>query len=568
MSLGASLQIGRSGLVAHQVAIQVTGNNLANAATKGYHRQTALLSPVQSQQIQQGIFVGRGVQVQSILRQVDEALEGRIRESISQQSGSLARKDALAQIEALQNELSDIDLSTRLSDFFNSWSQLAANPQDLSLRSLAVQQGVRVTSYLQELRTGLTDLRAQTDNAIDAAAVTADDLLSQIEDLNIKISTSEAGSKGAAGLRDQRDQLLTQLAEYLDISTVEQANGAVDIFVGSLPIVLNGQSRGLEIRKQTIDGELEIDVVLKADGSVLDSSSGKIGALVEARRQDINQAIEFLDRYANHLIYEVNKVHSQGQGLNGFATVSGSSRVTDTAAALNTAAAGLKFTPGHGSFQIHVTDPATGQRNSSTIRVDLDGINSASDTTLTSLVADLNAVANVTASILPDGRLRLDSGAPNLRLSFSDDTSGVLAALGVNTFFTGSDAQDVAVNDVVRADLSLIAGSTNHSSGGNGNALKLADLRQTPLAALGGLSLVESWNRHVEDYAVRLGQASSSADASTLVRENLEAQQQSVSGVNTDEEAVNLLAFQRAYQASARFLTVVDEMYQTLLTLV
>ncbi|MBI1336355.1 MAG: flagellar hook-associated protein FlgK [Phycisphaera sp.] len=570
MGLGSALQIGKSGLLASQVGVEVTGNNLANAATRGYHRQVVHLTPINNQEIQQGIFVGRGVQVADISRQIDAALEGRLRGAISNQSGSQVSSDILSQIEALENELSDTDLSSRLSDFFNSLSELANNPQDLSLRSLVVQQATRVTDYVQELRSGFVDLRNQTDQAIDAAAVSANDLLSQIEALNAQIVTaSTSGGSGSGGLRDQRDQLLSQLSEYLDISVNEQASGALDVFVGSLPIILNSQSRGLEVRKTAnSDGTLDLALVLKADGSVVDTSKGQIGALVAARNEHIKGAIDDIDNFAGNLIYEFNKAHSQGQGLIGFDSVTGGYRVKDTSVALNDSATGLDFVPTHGSFKITVTDKATGLSTTSTVNIDLDGINPGSDTSLTSLVADLNGIANVSASITSDGRLKIDAGSSAVGLTFSDDTSGVLAALGVNTFFSGTNAQDIGVSGTLLGNPNYLAAARGHNLQGNDGALALAGLRDQPLASLGGKSITELWQSHVTDYAVRLGQANSRVTSDGVVRQNLEAQQQSISGVNTDEESINLLAFQRAYQGSARFLQVVNELYQTVLDLI
>ncbi|MCC7191695.1 MAG: flagellar hook-associated protein FlgK [Phycisphaeraceae bacterium] len=563
MSLSGALQIGRSALVANQAALEVVGNNLANVATKGYHRQSIVLAANRDQEIQRGIFVGRGVHIQEINRQVDDALEGRIRSGVSDQSASAATRDILSQIESLQNELSDNDLSSQLSEFFNAWSELANNPLDNSVRRVVVQKGETVASYIRNLRTGITAVRAQVDESISGDVSAANDLLSRVEELNTQIVRAEQGTGSAHGLRDQRDQILAELAQYVDVSTIEQSNGAVDVFVGSLPVVLEGKSRGLEVRRQTIDGDLQMDVVLSADGSILQPTSGRLGALIKSRRDDVNAAVDTLDTFANQLAFEVNRAHSQGQGTKGYSSVTATNKVSDANAALN--AAGLAFSPNHGTFLIHVTQKSTGQRTTSTINVDLDGI--GTDTTLTSLAAQLNTVANVNASITPDGRLRLNSGGGDFELSFSEDSSGTLAALGINTFFQGTDASDLAVNSVVSGDPAYVAAGQNHVSGDNRNALAISSLATRPLASLGGLSISDQWSRHVEDYAVRLGQADQKFQADTVVRENLEAQQQSVSGVNTDEEAINLLAFQRAYQGSARFLSVVDEMYQTLLGL-
>jgi len=146
---------------------------------------------------------------------------------------------------------------------------------------------------------------------------------------------------------------------------VEQPVGTVDVFVGSIPIVLNGESRGLEVRRKTIDGELKIDVVLKEDGSPLNTDTGCIGALVRAREQDVSFAIDTLDDFANKLIFQVNRLHSQGQGERGYTSLTSTSAVADSTLALNHADTELPFTPKHGSFQLHVTQVSSGQRSTS-----------------------------------------------------------------------------------------------------------------------------------------------------------------------------------------------------------
>lgn len=568
MSLSGALQIGRSGLLSSQTALDVVGNNLANVATRGYHRQTIALSPGPNQEIQNGVFVGRGVQIESITRQISEALEARLRTSIADQSRSLTQQDLLAQVEAIENEFSDVDLSTKLGAFFNAWSNLTNNPQDVSLRTLVLTEAQTLSGFVQGLRSELTTLRTQVDRAAESAAGTVNNLLGQIESLNQRIAVQDHGGGGASGLRDQRDVVLGELAQYLDISTVESSSGMVDVFVGSLPIVLDGKSRGVTLKSTTVDGDLTRQLVIADDGSPLDISSGELGALVSFRQQDLAEAIDTLDTFANQLIWQVNRVHSQGQGVLLHDSVTGTVEVDDSTAALNDPDAGLDFTPTHGSFQVHVTQKSTGQRVTTTINVDLDGINPAGDTTLASLTADLNAVGNLTATMTPDGRLRIAGRTGDFQISFSDDTSGTLAALGINTFFTGGDAQDMGVNQALVESPRLLAAAQGHSAADNRTALAIAALRDEPVEALGGFSITQYWNRHVEDFAARQAAARQQVEADTVVRENLESQQQSVSGVNADEEAIDLIRYQRAYQASARFLSVVDELMQTLLALI
>ena len=572
MSLGNALQIGRTGLVASQAAIEVAGNNLANAATEGYHRQRIELAPIGEYEVNRQAFIGRGVQISQIMRQIDLSLETRLRSGLADQAGSQITQDILTQIESIQNELTDNDLSSHLSSFFSAWSELSNTPDDPAQRSMVVQEGAGLSLFVRDLRSRLTALRQQVDDQIDNAVNSVNGLLTQIEQVNQQIVQADGGSGGASSLRDRRGLLLAELSQFMDVSVVELDSGAVDVFAGSMPVVLGGKAQEIETRTRAADSDgpvslddLRVDVVLAEDGFVLSPTSGSLGALLAGRQDSVGNAVDALDDFANQLVFQVNRLHSQGQGAVAFESVTGTTAVADVAAALNSVDAALPFTIAHGSFQIHTTQVSTGQRDTSTLNIDLDGIDPTNDTSLTSLIASLNSVAGVTASATTDGRLRIQADSPDVELTFSDDTSGALAALGVNTFFSGSSGSDLAVNTTVQDDPARIAVGQGHIAGDNGNALAIAALADTRLSGLGGVSLTELWNRSVEQQAARLSQADLQVDANTAVVDSLTAQQQSVSGVNSDEEAINLLAFQRAYQGSARFLSIVDEMMQTLL---
>ncbi|MEM9913819.1 MAG: flagellar hook-associated protein FlgK [Planctomycetota bacterium] len=570
MGLSSSLQIGRTGLLASQTAIETTGNNLANLATPGYKVQRVDLSAIGDRRVSGDQFVGQGVQIDAVTRQVSEAVEARLRSSIADEAAAAATADQISRLEAVQNELTGRDLTTRLGEYFNAWSQLTTNPQDPSLRTLVTAEGTSLASFIQDLRNGYNDITAESTTALEESIASADSLLSRIEEINKSIASQEGASNSeASALRDQRDQLLQELAQFLDVSTVEQNNGSIDVYVGSLPIVLNGESRGLELRSRTVDGEVVTDVIIAADGSALDISSGELGARIDFINNDLQTAIDELDQLAGQLIFETNRIHSQGQGTKLIQDVTATNAVTDTTAALNDLAlTELPFAAQNGSFEISVVSEATGQATTTVINVDLDGINPATDTSLDDLATALDAVAGVSASISSTGQLVISSDSANNRLSFSNDTSGVLAALGVNSFFTGENAFDIGINQTVLSDPTLLAAGQERLAGDNRNALELAALRDKPLDALGGLSVTRAWSRQVEEVGTNLAQARDNQEAFGVVRQNLEGRQAAISGVNADEETINLLAYQRAYQASARFITVVDELTQTLLSLV
>ena len=278
-------------------------------------------------------------------------------------------------------------------------------------------------------------------------------------------------------------------------------------------------------------------------------------------------AIDKLDALSGALIYQTNNLHAQGQGLTLRQQYDAGFAVADAAAALDDAeATELAFSPHNGSFQVHLTSAATGRRTSTRIDIDLAG--NGTGTSLNDLAASLAVVDGITATVEAGGRLRVAADAADGRVSFSDDSSGVLAALGINRFFDGDGSFDIAVNAELAGDARLLAVGREHLDGDNRNALALSALRDTPLESLNGLSIGGHWADHVGEVASGIARARDRNAADELVRQNLGSQQAALSGVNADEETINLLQFQRAYQASARLVSVVDELTQTLLSLV
>jgi flagellar hook-associated protein 1 FlgK len=567
MSLTGALNIGKSALAAQQAALQVTGNNIANAGNPNYTRQVSTLLPNKDQQIQTGIFVGTGVNLTAIQRQIDEALQGRLRGSTADAEGADTTQQWLGRIESVFNELGDDDLSTRMSNFLGSWSNLANTPQDMGLRQVVLQNGQSVASSLRTVSNDLGDLRTDVDQRLAALANNADQLAQQVAGLNSQIVVAEGGSGGQAnGLRDQRDAVLTDLSKLINIKTIPQDNGTINVYVGSEPLVMGTQSLGVALKQQTVNNTVVSTVVFKSNGGAMRlDDSGQLGALYSIRTKDLQNTIDQVDGYAKNLIYEMNKIHASGQGLQGFDTVTSTNAADDTTVPLNDPTSALPFTPQNGSFVVHVTDKATGLVTSTLVKVDLDGLN-GDDTTLDSLSATLDGIDNVSASISA-GKLTIKADSSAVNLSFSQDSSGTLAALGINTFFTGRSAADIAVNDVVNAQPALLAAAQNGQPADNQTAMAIAALESQPVAGLGGVSLKDNYQQIINGISVAANTAKTDAEATRVVNDTLSSQREALSGVSLDEEAVNLMRQQRGFQAAARLISAVDEMMQTILQL-
>src|SRR5258705_13377720 len=388
MSLVSALNIGKSALAVHQAAIQVTSNNVANAGNTDYTRQTPHIVPGGEQLYNPGVFLGTGLNLDAVQRQIDESLQARIRSSISDSESATSRQQWLSRVETIFHELGNDDLSTQLSTFFNSWSDLANKPQDVGLRQIVIQNGDSLAGSLRDIRTQLDGVRTDMDKRLTTIAGDANSLADQVAYLNEQISTSEAGAGASANaLRDQRDAILSQLSKLMDIKTQHTANGMINVLVGSDPLVLGNTNRGVGFSTESNGDQLIPKLFIKADNGTLNVTSGTIGGLL-GLRAEVQSTTDQVDSLAGNLIFELNKIHSSGQGLEGLSQVTASNAVADTSAALNSTDADLDFPPSNGSFVIHVKQKGTGLVTSTLINVDLDRLNN-NDTTLDDLRGSL-----------------------------------------------------------------------------------------------------------------------------------------------------------------------------------
>ncbi len=563
MSLIGALDAGTTALAAQQAAIQVVGNNLSNAANPNYDEEKVQLTETPSTQYGDGLSIGTGVDLTAVQRQVDNALNERLRSAMSDNSSATAGQTWLTQVESAFNALSGQDVGSQMNTFLNSWSQLANNPTDTGQRQVVLQNGQTLASGFQSLSGQLDDLQTNINTQLAGQTNVANGLAQQVASLNEQIAVSEAGTSAQDNsLRDQRDAALGQLSQMVNISTHQQPDGEVNVYIGSQPLVEGSTSRGLSLKIQSnAGGNATPTLIFTDDNGTVPVSGGQLGGLIAVRSQITGYQSQ-VNSVASNLIFELNKVHSSGQGTTGFSSVTATNTVTDPTQALNNPAAGLAFTPTNGSFVVHVTNTATGLSTSTLVQVNLTG--TPGDTTLNSLTGSLNGIAGVTATIT-GGKLTIASASPDQQISFSQDSSGALAALGINTFFTGSNSGNIGINQDLTADPSLLAAAQNGDSGDNQTAIAIANLGSTPIAALGNQSLTDTYKGLVTQIGTDTAAAATNQQASQTVQQTLQAQQSSVSGVSINEELVNMIQQQQGFAAASRLVAAVNTMMQQIM---
>lgn len=567
MGLNAALQVGARSLEIFSTGIQVAGQNVSNANTPGYIRENLLLDP--SDPYRQGaLILGTGVEIGGIRQSIDLFLEKRLHNANSDYAAAEASSLLYEQLQVEINELGEEDLSTQINDFLAAINEITNQPESSSLRSLVSIEGENLAQEIVMLRDRVNSLRQAQSVKVESLVTEANELIDEIDRLNPQISKMEASGllqSDAGALRSQRYEALNRLSEIIPIRFAEREDGAVDLYTGNDYLILTGSTQHLQLNGY---GDREVvvhDIVLSNTDAVLGQytgSSGELLGVIEGRDEVLGGFIDELDQLTSTLIFEFNKIHSSGEGLVGFNDVTSTESVNDINSVLNDA--GLFFNPTHGSFNLKVTNSGTGISETTNIAIDLDGI--GADSTLESVRAAIDAVDQISATITADGRLEISS-ADGYDFRFGDDTSGFLASIGINTFFSGTDSSNISINDLVKNDPQLIATGRGGGSGDNSNVVQLATIFDQAFDGLSNQSLSEFYDTTINDIAQEGAAAESLAAGTLAFRDGLANQREQFSGVSLDEEAIKIMNYQHAYQAAARIITAVDELYEILLAI-
>jgi flagellar hook-associated protein 1 FlgK len=565
MSLFGAIQIGGGTLQAMQIGLQVVGNNIANANTPGYVREDAVFAPAPVQRIG-GLVLGLGVTVDSIVQKLDKFVQARLVGAQGDTANAEVQEQTYQELETTLNALSgSVDLNTSMTDFFNSIQEVMKAPENVATRNLAVGKGVTLTEQINDLSSRVTDIQAELDTRVNADASEINDLTGQIQKLNLQISSTEGGDSSASeagGLRVQRQQAVDRLSQLVSIQVNEQPSGGISVAVGGDFLVFEGQRRTVTVDQGSQNGTAAGVIKFADTNGKVQTTGGEVGGLYASRDTIVGSFLKRLDELSGTLAFEFNKAFSQGQGLVGFQKLNSVEVVHDSHAALD--AAGLAFTPTSGTFNVIVHSKGGDTTHTSTINISLDGLDD--DTTLSSLAQQLDAIDGISASITSTGGLQLKSDSSDIEFAFSGDTSGTLAALGLNTFFTGSKSANIGINAEIKGidNAGKFAASSDGIGNGSGNAAVLAGLMDQPLSSAGNSSLTDLYNQMVNEVTQGSSVSQSVAEGYRTFESTLHGQQQAVSGVSIDEEAVKMMTMQRIYQASAKYIQTVSDLLDML----
>ena len=352
--------IGTSILNVAQKAMDVVGQNVANAATPGYHRQTVNLASTTV-----GDRVGTGVEISKLVRYSVPGLRNSIVSASSDVARSTSQLDLQRQTEAVFSTGAG-SIDGRLQNLFNSLDSLTTTPTDATQKRVAIDSANTLAGTFNQVSNDIAKLRADTLASTQDAVAQINTLAPKIADLNDRISIAEANGTTAADLRDQRDTAVNELGKYLDLRVSTQDNQGLNIIGANAAVVVGRLPNQFETFIDT-NGALSFRQVGTTDA--LQPASGKLAGFLQDYNQTLPNYANRLDTLANKLISSFNAVQSTGLSTAGPSSVfTGTQSVNDPNALLNTQTLASPIQAGQ--LYINVTDQSTGNRNVVQVAID------------------------------------------------------------------------------------------------------------------------------------------------------------------------------------------------------
>jgi len=560
-SLNSSLHMGQHALSINQRAMQTVGHNIANQETEGFSRQqvhsgTAAPDPT---------GVGGGAKAQPTSRVYDKFVQRKILQENPRSGMFKSRGEFLQKIEIIFSETEGNGLHQALNEFWNSWSQLSNQPESESARIQVRERSDVLARRFRGMHSQLDGLRNEINGRLVATINKVNELGQKVAELNRQIISYESGQRNANDMRDARNQAIEELSELVDVNSFENPNGRVTVIIGRDWTLVEGNNR-YQLEGKMKGGELGM---LRIDGVSINDNrrdltrifrEGEMSEMLRMRDDTIVGYQHNLDEIAFNLAGQVNKIHATGTGINS-ATDMMKSTFGLNSTALSQPLPFLK----DGIFQLHLVDPHNEILETYEIEIQA-GID-----TLPDIVQRLNQTISdpglLQASIEADGSMLLQS-ASDYKFIFGEDQSSITQVLGLNSFFdTLKGAEDIQLSEHIRENTNNISTGKDLIPGDNRVALEIAKLQTRPTMRDETMTFDEYYNGVLTGMGLKIQRnKTEQAQQESMVRQFKEIRS-SISAVNMDEELTDMMQYQKAYEASARFISTVDKMMETVINM-
>lgn len=613
----AGIEIGKRSLMAHSTQIQTAGHNISNADTEGYSRQRVIVKsfePIYRPDLERAMVpgqIGQGCDVESINRIKDELLESRIVEQKNVESYWETRDKYYSMIESVYNEPNDVSVRTNMDKFWQGWQELSTYPESDTARLAVVVRGQTLTNSIQQQYKSLRGIGDQINGDIEAVVKQVNDLSRQIASVNGEIVRSKGLGDNPNDLMDRRDLLVEKLSSLINVTVTQKDPDEFMVHTDGQIIVQGSLARQIE----TV-GQLDNNGYGKLmwSDTKLDAEfhGGTLGALVELRDKDIRTEIQSLNTMALNFADLVNDVHRNAIGKNNTTgldffvqhdfveNVNGNydrngDGVEDTSYIFRmTGTNALKMQEQIGLSGTMTINGASGNIDvayfsTDTVEDVINRINDSNGEVKAYLDRNSCLVLKATSSKgmeNPDFVIRHveDSGM------FLTGYSGILQGSGADNAydFNRANAVDVLagaqfavspvlnpsayieVNGLIQNDVSSVAAAFKNSQGfaepSDGRAaVEMAAIRNTKIMIGSQRTFDDYFADTITNVGLKGEQAQNQLATQNKIMGDLRDLRDSISGVNIDEELADIIKFQHGYNVAAKFISVQDELLDTLI---
>jgi len=620
------LNVGARALLANQVALSTTGHNIANASTVGYSRQTAVMGQVAGQYTGSG-YIGKGVEVTTIERAHNEFLT---RQAAAAQSVQAMDETRAARLSSLEDIFKGgkTGLGAAVSDLLNAFSDIASAPTDVTARNVVITRADEMAARMRDAQTRLDDLQKGVNSQLGDAVRSINGLAGRLATLNEQIARASGGGQSPNDLLDQRDQLLRELNQQVQTTTVQADDGSLSVFVGSQALVLG--NKAAQVAMSTDDAnQSKLTLMRNGLATTIDEATlggGAVAGLLRFQNSDLAEARDGLGRMALTLATEINAQHRLGVDLDGnpggdffkpiaipdamgAASNTGNAVIGATVSntsALSASSYQLKFGAG-GSIEVQRLSDGKTTSFTGPMPIEVDGIKldlkagsaAAGDSFVLKPYA---SAAGDMATVLHSAR-GLAAGSPVEARVGTGNTGGMsvgsLAATSANAnlnqpvtlTFNGAGGFDVAGNGTgsptsvpyvagqpisyngwtlvlsgtPKAGDTITVQAATTAYGGSNAGNAQALLALRDKTVFDGAAMTDGYAALMAQVGVRSQSAQYAAEISSSIATSLETDRTSQAGVNLDEEAAKLLQYQQAYQASSKMIQIAQSIFDSLL---
>ena len=599
-NLISSLQIAKRALSTQRLGLSIAGHNISNVNTPNYARQQALVEPGVS-----GAGMA-GVEITYIRRIQDRVVDERLRLNTQELAKWKTLSDRLSQIETFFSDLSGTGLSGALSDFWNSWQDLTVSPESESSRLVTVQRGVVLASRLQDMNAGIEESHADLDAEINRKITEINEITTRVGKLNQEIVSIELSGSQANDQRTLRDYQMAQLSELINFRTTERVDGSVQVFVDSLSLVEGNRVTEL-VAELTPDSEggstSTASTKVLASNNEVNISEGALAGLIEARDQHLPTMLTRMKTLSETLIAQVNKLHKTGYGLDNSSSLDFFSGTSIEDITVNSqlltdpkklGVSGATGTPGNNARALEIAQLRTSLTIGATVipndrqtltvestdgwaKNDILGVAGSSDLTGASTwarILKIDSGTQVTVELFQNPTTKTfdkkfdftqeDGSTTVLTNKVYRDTAGNYLTVDPNPADDKDLDQLVALSEGEEGKLEELWSATGKSSVMTANPQTFTS---NETFTEGTQTFSDYFASMYSFIGTQSQQAQRNSDNTELLVQQLTDYREKVSGVSLDEEMANLIQFQRAFEASARYIRVVDEMLSTLMNM-